>query len=202
MGLPYSYRQFYETEISPKKFFSKLTEKKEKYQLQNLNIDKNEIKFSFSPNFFGIKNTVLLDFKTDFTGFYYEFQLENLIRISLVFVIIFAFTLRGFVNLLIYPSLAIFLLYAVVVFQTKSFLETIFDDITMLGTKEEELTPEQEEWLKNSNLCPACGTELTEFDEFCPECKLNLKRYRKAKKQPVSRTGFDDFRIYYKYKST
>ncbi len=200
MGLPYSYRSFYQTEVSPHFFYAKLTEKSSKYQLKNINFDKNEIKFSFSPNFFGIKNQVLIEFKTDFSGFYYEFPLENLIKISLILIIVFAFILHGIKKLLIFPSVSIFVLYSAVIIQTKSYLETLFDVITEQKEVSEELSEEQKKWLRDKNLCPACGAQLTEYDSFCPECRLNLKNYRKAKKQQVSRTGFEDFRIIYSYK--
>jgi len=200
MSLPYSYRKFFETEISASKFFLKL-EKSSK--IKNISFKENIIEFDFLTGFFNIKNKINLDFRQKKDGFYYEFNLHFLIQFSVILIIIFAFIISDFKNLLIFSSVIIFTVYVAVIYQISSILENVFEEILGNKIEAEKISEEQNEWMKNKDVCPACGNKLTEYDSFCPECKLNLSHQRNPKKQPVSRTGYFNYRIKYTYyKST
>lgn len=199
MGLPYTYRTFFETDITDKKFFIKLRKIKEPEQFDNIFYENGVYKLDFKPQLFGTKNSLKLEFKNYSTGFYYEFSLEGLIKISILIISISAFIIKDLVNLFIFNSIFILISYVLVIFHTKNYLENIFNLITKEDLIAEEMSPQQISWLNESNKCPACGADLSEYDSFCQECELNLKSWRKTKKQPVSRTGFENYKIKYNY---
>ena len=199
VGLPYSYKTFFETDISIQNFCIKL----EKFENIKKSSDfighDNKLSFDFETGLFSIKSRVFLNFKTDNTGFYYDFSLINLIKIIIILIVVFAFTLGGIKNLLIFPSISILVLYSVAIFHIKNHLEDIFEEITKDKLQPEMMSEEQKAWMKNPNLCPACGSDIIEYDSFCFECGLNLSRHRKQKADPSSRTDFENYRITYKY---
>jgi predicted RNA-binding Zn-ribbon protein involved in translation (DUF1610 family) len=201
MALPYSYTSFYDTDLSSSDFFIKLKKISKVASIEDIFLDKNVISFNINSFLCCSGKEIVLKFRSDNSGFFYEFSLESLIKVSIFVILILAFIVRGFENLLIYFSVVVVLLYVVGIYHFKSVLENIFDKIALSKEQPEELSEEQQKWLKNPDVCPACGTELTAYDAVCPECGLNLKTYRKSKKQPVSRTGFETYRIFYRFKS-
>ncbi len=199
MSLPYTYKSFYETDISVQKFFIKLKKLKESEHIDDIFFDKSVFKLDFKPQLFGLKNTVVIKFKKDSSGFDYEFSLENIVKVSIIIISISAFLYKDLINLIIFITIVIFSLYFIVIFHTKNFLENIFNKITKDVFIPEKMGKEQLSWQNNPDKCPGCGADLTIYDSFCPECGLNLKNRRKTKKQPVSRTGFPDYKILYKF---
>lgn len=198
MGLPYSYRKRYDSEISYQEFVIKLQKFQNSQKIKEILINDENINFTLNTGLLGLNTNVDI-FKNNVNSFYYEFGLINLIKVIIVLIIIFAFTLSGIKNLLIIPSITIFIMYSLTIYHIKSTLEDIFEEIINEPFKPETLSKEQKEWLNNPNLCPACGSNIIEYDKFCPDCGLNLSRHRKAKIDPSSRTGFSDYRITYSY---
>lgn len=43
-----------------------------------------------------------------------------------------------------------------------------------LVEKTEELAKQQKKWMQNSEVCPACGELLTQYDKVCPDCGIVL----------------------------
>lgn len=199
MGLPYSYKTFFETDVSIQNFSIKLKKFQNKKKINNFSVSNSEILFDLNTNFFGINSSVSINFETDNSGFYYDFSLMNLIKIIIILIIIFAFTLEGVKNLLIFPSISIFILYSIAIYHIKNYLQDIFDEITKEKLTPEMMSEEQKSWLLNPDVCPACGSDIIEYDRLCPECGLNLSKHRRHKTDPSSRTGFNDYRITYKY---
>lgn len=196
MSLPYSYKNFYETDKQVAEVYVMLQKCS---KVKNISVNENIIEFVFSTNFFGIKNTVTLDFRNSDDGFHYEFQLQVLIKFAIIFIILLAFLISEIKQLLIFSSISIFVIYLISIFQINSTLEKIFDRIIKEKISPEEISEEQQNWIKDTSKCPACGHSLTEFDEICPECRINLTYCRRTKKQPASRTGYFDYRITYSY---
>ncbi len=194
MSLPYSYKKHIDCDILQSKFFIKL-EKNER--VKNITSKNNIIEFEFLSELFGFKNKVIVDFETDKNGFYFEFFLHNLIKFSIIIIVVLGFLIRDFQTLLIFSISMIAIIYIFVIYYLSTTLTDIFEKIINDKTLPEEISEEQQKWIENPDICPACGTELTEFDNFCPECKLNLSNRRRAKKQPASRTGYFDYRINY-----
>ncbi len=196
MGLPYSYKKYYDFEVKPEKFFIKL---KKQINTEKISFKDNKINFYIKSSFFNIKTKVEITFNKDYSGFYYEFSVQNLIKVALIVIIVFAFIISGIKNLLIFSSISILGIYFIVIMHLINILETMFDKIIKKKLLPEEINQEQKKWLQDPNICPACGAKLTEYDQICPECKLNLSHRRKTKKQPASRTGYFDYRIHYNY---
>ena len=199
MGLPYSYKSFFETDIPIQNFSIKLKKFQDIKKINNFSVSDNNLLFDLNTNFFGINSNVSVNFKTDKSGFYYDFSLMNLLKIVIIMIIIFAFTLTGIKNLLIFPSITIFIFYSIAIFHIKNHLEDIFNELTKENLLPERMSEEQKSWLENPNVCPACGSDILEYDKICVECGLNLSKHRKIKQDPSSRTGFENYRITYKF---
>lgn len=196
MGLPYSFQKYYSTKLEASKIFIKL-EKSSK--VKNIFSNNGIIEFNFISGFWGLKTKVNLYFRTDKEGFYYEFFLLALIKFAIILIILLAFIISDIKNLLIFSTVSIFTVYSFAIYQINSSLETIFDKIIGEKIKPEEISPQQKKWIEDLSCCPACGCPLTEFDNFCPDCNLNLSNRQNTKKQPVSRTGYHNYRINYSF---
>jgi rubredoxin len=199
MGLPYSYKSFFKTDISPRNFSIKLEKNHYSGKIKKISESGNQFSFDFDTGFFGISTKIDIEFKTDNSGFYYDFSLINLIKIIIILIIIFAFVLKGVKNLLIIPSISIIAIYSVVIFHIKNLLEDIFEEITKDKLIPETMSEEQKSWQQNPDVCPGCGYSIIEYNHFCPECGLSLSRHRKTKPDPSSRSGFEEYHISYKF---
>ncbi len=62
----------------------------------------------------------------------------------------------------------------------------------------EQLSPEQKKWVANPQLCPACGTGISDLDLNCPECGLRVKRSHFAR--PIDLSRYNNASITFEYK--
>ncbi len=200
MGLPYSYRGFYETDINFNNFVIKLDNFQKTQKNKVFFRNDNRLTLEFKPDLFGLSVAVTIDFDQNKHGFFYDFSLIFLIKFLIIFIIILAFTISGIKNLLIFSGLAIFVSYLMFIFHTNSKLRDFFSEIIDDIERPEVLSDEQKKWIENQQLCPACGCKIIVYDKFCPDCGLNLKKHRKIKPDPTSRTGYKNYRIVYKNK--
>lgn len=199
MALPYTYRALYQTEINANKLFFELRKKFFAKKITKIQFFQDKIFFNYNSFFFLGKANVVLDFTTD-EGFYFEVVLEKILKVIVILIVIMAFVVSGLWNLLLLSGGLIFIIYILVIIDVHNSLTSFFDEVIGETQRPEVFSEEQLKWIKEKERCPACGEKLTEYDSFCPECGLNLKRYRKSKIQPVSRTGFYDYRIFYTLK--
>ncbi len=202
MGLPYSYRGFYETDISFSNFVIKLDNFQKTQKNKVFFRYDNHLSLDFKPDLFGVSVTVNIDFASDKTGFFYDFSLIFLIKFLIILIIIFAFAITGIKNLIIFSGVSILVSYFIFIYHINSKLRDFFSEIIDELERPEILSDEQKKWIENQQLCPACGCKIIVYDKFCPDCGLNLKKHRNIKPDPTSRTGYKNYRIVYKNNRT
>ena len=54
----------------------------------------------------------------------------------------------------------------------------------------ESFAGQQQEWMQNPNKCPACGTDVSIYHYYCPECGLKLPGKRKPHPANASKYKF------------
>lgn len=199
MALPYTYRALYQTEIIANKLHFELRKKFFAKKITKIQFFQDKISFTYNSFFSLGKADVVLDFSTD-EGFYFEVVLEKILKLLVILIVLVAFVASGIWNLLLLSVGVILGVYIFVVLDVHNTLTSFFDEVIGETQTPEVISEEQLIWIREKDRCPACGEKLTEYDSFCPECGLNLKRYRKVKTQPMSRTGFYDYRIFYTLK--
>jgi len=120
----------------------------------------------------------------------------SLIDTNMLFFLSAAFSV--FFYLIRYPALSVFFGFLGVVYygasvsktssKLKSDLKKAFGDITEPG--EAELWQQQQEWMKNSEVCPACGEPINPYAATCINCGLQLNKQKKH--NPVTRESLTD----------
>ncbi len=125
--------------------------------------------------------------------FFYVIRMDNFIKflafIWLLFLIIFR---RELILFLMFSIIFSVFFFVYSYFYIRRKLIDLFNDldnnefVNDLDKGEEKIA---------GLVCPACGSELTEYDEYCPECGLFLGKVKR--KQPATRTGYFDKRIKY-----
>ncbi len=198
MGLPYTYKSLYYTDTDLRTLFNKIKQSSRQDKVSDLNLFYNSINFFYNTFFFLGKESV--EITSDERGLFFEVKLEKLLRVAILTIVILAFFVKSIWSLIILSGLLILIMYVLVIVDVHNSIVSLLDDLIKGENIPEKLSPEQIQWLKDPDRCPACGEHLSPYDSFCPECGLNLKGRRKPKIQPVSRTGFFYYRIYYKYK--
>ncbi len=132
-------------------------------------------------------------YELDDREFFFVIRMDNFIKflgfIWLLSLIVFRKDLFLFVTFSIFFSV-FFFVYSY--FYVRRKLIELFNDLDNRKLIEETKAEERE---ATGLVCPACGAEITEYDEYCPECGLFLGKVRK--KQPATRTGYFDRRIKY-----
>ena len=74
-----------------------------------------------------------------------------------------------------FSVLFLFLFYILNRILTFSLTSKLIKHILLQTQAEDFLSPEQQKWIQNPNLCSACGTELQKYDYACTECGLFIK---------------------------
>lgn len=204
MSFPYSYKtKIDHTENLNFDFWAdKIVQKSEKFGLKELAQTQNQLSFVSNKSLFGFKYRV--DFFEEDDFLQYEFHLLELIKITLIVVVLLAFVSKfSFSGFLWFAGIFIAVFYFANVFYIGQKLKYFFDNEifeTHLQTiKPEKMTDEQQSWQANSNKCSACGEEITDYDHACPECGLTIKGKRKI--LPVSTSKFEGYRFRYEYKN-
>ncbi len=146
--------------------------------------DKNISFKTFAP-IFNFQYSVEFDFykDKDEINITYEVNLEKLLMIVLVIIILTAFF--SFVSVKYFLILAgVFAIttYGFFYLIIDNFIQTIIkkniDTIIISQDDTEKYSDEQMKWISDDNRCSACGETLSDFDLYCPECGIKLKRSR------------------------
>jgi hypothetical protein len=133
----------------------------------------------------------------------YEIKLNKLINISIALIIFIAFfSSFGIVGFLWFSAIFTLLFFTLNVFIIDKYIRSIIklslNNQAKSGGNEEILSNEQVEWIKDQSKCPACGEEITDYDQNCPECGLRLRD--KVPQGPFDISKYQHKRIKYYYK--
>lgn len=138
----------------------------------------------------------------DYTIFY-KIEAEALLKVISAAVVVMAFlTFFSITTYLISALIFAVVFYTANVFFVSSALVNKINKFT--GNAEysfeagENLSPEQKKWLKNPQLCPACGSFLSDFDIDCPDCGLRVKQNRHS--VPLNLSKYRENQVEYHYK--
>lgn len=171
----------------------------------NFEINKQNLFFTFKAPALNFKYSTELsiNFTKGNLNIDYEVNFENLIRIILIVIILTAFFSFLSVNYFLIASGLISVLFFIIGFLTvdhflektiKQSIEAIVYDKNIV----EKFSEEQLSWINDENKCSACGEHLTEFDLYCPECGIKLKRNRHT--IPLDVSKYQDRNITYHLK--
>ncbi len=137
-------------------------------------------------------------YSVDNKDFIYVINLERLLRLViilwLVLLIIFYGKIWWFLLSAVLLAVA---LYLSIGLQSDRNVRELFDKVMHCSDNEETMAKSKESETQGL-VCPACGEPLTEYDEYCPRCGLYLGKV--WKRQPASRTGFENRRLEYHFK--
>lgn len=162
--------------------------------------DKNTISYTSRHSLINFKYSVRINSEvTSIIKLTYQFNLVELLRITLGLIIFSALFSRFSINSFLIFSLIFTLIFyfSNIIFIDNS-IRRIITKALIGVSKEELLTEEQEEWMANPQKCPGCGSFITEFDAVCQECGLMLGKGKKRK--PFDYTQSEGSSINYHYK--
>ena len=162
----------------------------------------SEIRFYPANSLFHIPYEIKISFKHDNLGIYLilESRMDRFIRIILVVTVLSAFlSLLSIQSFLIFSVLFTILFYIVNVIVIQNNNENYFTQI--FGVFDFDENPKmirlQNEWMKDVNRCPACGTFVGAIDINCPKCDLKVKQDNSI---PLSITKFKEKTVKYIYR--
>lgn len=107
----------------------------------------------------------------------YNFQLTELTKIAILIIIFSAFFSTFSVYAFIVFSVVFTLIFFTIniIFINSYIKQNINKAIKRFGKiGDEEISNEQKEWMKNPLKCPACGADITKYNDKCLECGLKL----------------------------
>lgn len=213
LSFPYTYKNriklFGETvnDIKPNTFLIKrlLTEQLKLRAIKIISENVNSINYEAISEIFKFEYSVELTIenKSNDIDIFYEINLNKLINITLIIVILIAFLSVLSVNLfLIFAGLfsVVFYILNLVIINTQisNIIKKSLGNNLYIFNEIENITAEQEKWMNDPSLCPACGEYITIFDQNCPDCGLRIKQNNT--KIPVDISKYNDKKLNYHYK--
>jgi len=129
----------------------------------------------------------------------YDVNLEKLLTIVLVSIILTAFfsfvSIKYFLILAGILTISIYsVFYLAIDTRIQNILNKSLKDIIVSEESAENYSDEQMKWINDDTRCSACGNKLSDYDLYCQECGIKLKRNKftipldvsKYKDRPVS----------------
>ena len=157
--------------------------------------DSGNIQLSLPGPFFGFPITCRVEITEESSTIRVDYSIR-LNETNLVFFLSLAFCL--FFYLIRYPAISVLFGFGGIVFYLTSLSKTssklkgeikkAFGEITEPG--EPELWKQQQEWMKNAEVCPACGEAVNPYTAKCINCGLQLGKPKKHK--PVTRESLTE----------
>ncbi len=177
-------------------FKAKLEKNSRKYGYK-FTTERDSVVLTWDDNWLGVNFDIII-LPIDERSFIYEVNAERVLRLVIVLVLVLLIVF--YKNLLLFvlsgAGSSLLLIYSVH-YQSEKKTAQMLESVMREEMEEEQLVEEKQVW--EGERCPACGEPLTEYDEYCPGCGLYLGKV--WKRQPVSRTGFENIRLEYKFKS-
>lgn len=158
---------------------------------------KDKILLNFKIGFLGLSFDAEILINNENSKIYVKFFLEKILAFSFFISVFVSFIVNSLFKILIWSSSIFFLVYLVSIL----FISWSWNFFVEEEQIKEGFTDEQLKWIDDKSRCPACGASICEFDQFCPQCQINLQKWRNVIPQKnVSRTNFFDKKINYVYK--
>ncbi len=133
----------------------------------------------------------------------YEIDLEKVLRIIIIGIILIAFfsflSVKYFlISAGLYSLLFYILNVLIISTSVENLIKRAIGENNYTFNDSEVISPEQEQWIKDENRCPACGEFVTNIDLNCSECGLRIKRNRYS--IPLDLSKHKEKKIKYHYK--
>ncbi|MEA2042837.1 MAG: hypothetical protein U9N85_09830 [Bacteroidota bacterium] len=211
MPFPYSYTNNIEilnhpiSNIDPKKYagtlaglFSKLGDDVEL-------IDEYKLSLSTTNSLFkqAYKVDIRVKRRDSEVDIEYEINLDALLRLSLIILTASAFFLfLSVTEFFIYGSLTVAAFYGINLFFINTYIQNKIEQFTGKNNHDNQesadLEKNQREWENDPYKCTACGSDLTDFDLYCPDCGIKVKQNQYS--VPINLTKYQDKTVRYQYK--
>ena len=208
MPLPYSYKSNFEIPNTENFDLQSITEHSYHYfksnDLKNTEIKEDTVSFICNNAFIKFSFPVSFTFyKKENINIEYEFKLENLLKITIVLILLIAFFSSFSMSAFLWFSFIISVIFfgANVIFIDTN-IKKIIKSLPVYSLSnpdiDEKLSEEQISWINDKTKCSACGEEINEYDYHCPECGLKLNN--KIKTIPFDVTKYQNKRFKYHLK--
>lgn len=135
--------------------------------------------------FFFIEELCTLNYEKSITHFKIQFEIEHkkFIQFLLFYTIASALLSTFSVSFFLwFIGISLFVFLGIRLFYTRLFISSVINQISISEDTDEILSKQQEQWVQNPHVCPACGTEITKYTRNCSECGLFIQQI-----PPVSR---------------
>ena len=146
--------------------------------LDNLELKEESLSFMTNNSLFKIHYPVKFSFEVkENIVVNYSIALSELLKVSILVVIVAAFLSRLYITTFItFLLLLLAAFYIINILIIDSAVRRIINDLfaQLPFVSKEDFSKEQAEWLKDTSRCPACGSSLSEFDIKCPSCGISL----------------------------
>lgn len=93
-------------------------------------------------------------------------------------------------------GISLLVFYGIRSIYVHSFISGVISHITIQQTDEDILRDEQQRWIENPHVCPACGTEINDYTSNCSECGLFIKHMPPVSRFSVSE-NLDTYNLQY-----
>lgn len=204
MSFPYSYIKRFEIinkNIDIENVEKKIKSISDKYKITEISFQNSKIEMICQNSLAYFKFQI--DIFIDDDKLNIEIHIINLLKISLLIVILFPFFSNFSIGkVLLFSGIIISIFYLANIIYINSFINK-FSDFLIEGTEidkinTEEFSEEQMQWINDKNRCSACGAYVKDYYTHCFDCGIKLDR--KAKKSPFNSTNYKNYEIRYKFK--
>jgi len=205
MSFPYSYTkkiQLSNKNLILKDISEKIKSLSEKYKFIDINFQNNIIEITTKNSLVYFEYQIKINVDDD-NILNIEIQLINLLKLSLLIIVVVPFISNFSIKNFFIFSIAIFSIFYFLNFIyinsfTNQLAKFITEGIEIDTIVEEEISDEQKEWIENPYKCSACGALIEDYYTHCLDC--GLKQDRPAKKSPFNTTKYVDYEIKYNFK--
>jgi len=166
--------------------------------ISNFKNDNDNISFELHKSLIYTIQTVNLRIKENIENYLltYEISMIPVIKFIVIVLILTSFSSFFSVTLFIVFSIVFsFSVYHINYFFQKYYLISLIE--TNTDELSEVLSDEQKKWIKDPGKCPACGNEISEYQQNCFECGLKLREKTKFSRFTSSK-GFNKINYLFK----
>ncbi|OQA95835.1 MAG: hypothetical protein BWY22_01995 [Bacteroidetes bacterium ADurb.Bin217] len=152
------------------------------------NVQQSTIRVAI-PTFFFIEEVCSIEYKVTQHNLTINSNVEQRKFIQFLLFFILASALFSAFSVLFFLwftgiSLLVFIIIRYLYF--RFFISGVIDFIMVRESTDEEISAMQQQWIENPNVCPACGTDINEYSQYCSECGLFIRHQPQISRFSVS----------------